>query len=215
MVGSTGRASLMDSSLIFNVVFAFVLVFLNGWFVTAEFSMVRVRQTRLKELAEQGDRKAQKAYEITQRIDAYLASTQLGITLASLGLGWLGEPAIARLMLPLFTGIPGSPGIVHGVAITLAFLIITFLHVVLGEQLPKLIAIQKPENVARSVAYPLHLWFLLSYPLRKLLHSAAAALSGAVGLKSATEAAEAHSEEVRSFEVNSIDENPRGTAMSV
>ena len=110
-----------------------LLVGINGIFVAAEFSMVKVRKTRLAELAENGSRSAQTALEVTSKLDAYLSACQLGITLASLGLGWLGESAISRLIEPLFVGIAGWNTIyTETISITIAFLIITFLHIVLG-----------------------------------------------------------------------------------
>jgi CBS domain containing-hemolysin-like protein len=185
----------MDSSQLLKIGFALLLVALNGWFVLAEFAFVRVRQTRLRELAETGNATAKKAYAISLKMDGYLAAVQLGITLASLGLGWIGEPAIARLLRPVFAGLPASEGFTHGLAVTIAFLSITFLHVVLGEQVPKLVAIQKAEKMALTSAYPLHFFYLLSWPLMRVLQGSSDALGGLFGLKSANEAAEAHSEE--------------------
>src|SRR5688572_12057332 len=178
-----------------NIGFALLLVALNGWFVMAEFALVRVRQTRLKELAESGEGKARRAYSISQNLNSYLACMQLGITLASLALGWIGEPAIARLLYPVFAGIPWMAAWVHGIAITIAFLCITFLHVVLGEQVPKLLAIQKAERISLAVAYPLYLFYLFSFPLMWILRRSSDGLGKLFGLKSEDEVAEAHSEE--------------------
>src|SRR5665647_1920782 len=126
-----------------------MLVGINGIFVAAEFAMVKVRKTRLAELAENGSRKAQNALDVASNLDAYLSACQLGITLASLGLGWLGEPAIATLLEPLFAGFGGKSLIyTHTIAAVIAFLMISFLHIVLGELLPKSFAIQKAESTA-------------------------------------------------------------------
>jgi CBS domain containing-hemolysin-like protein len=121
-----------------------VLVGINGVFVAAEFSVVKVRKTRLAELSDNGSRSAQTALDVASKLDAYLSACQLGITLASLGLGWLGEPAIANLIYPLFVGFDGNSLIyTHTLAMVIAFLMITFLHIVLGELVPKSLAIQK------------------------------------------------------------------------
>lgn len=185
----------MDLSQILKIAAAFLLVLLNGWFVLAEFAMIRVRTTRLHELAEAGNRAAAKALHITRNLDAYLASVQLGITLASLALGWLGEPAIARVLAPLFARLPGSAAFTHGLAVTIAFMGITFLHVVIGEQAPKIVAIQKSEELALACARPLHLFYLVSWPFMMVLQGASNLLVRLFGYKSASEASEAHSEE--------------------
>src|SRR5262245_8917829 len=119
---------------------ALLLVALNGFFVLAEFAIVKVRASRLEQLVAAGDSNARIAREIVARLDAYLAATQMGVTLASLGLGWIGEPAFAHLIGYVVDG-PGwlSAAAVHGTAVVLAFLLITFLHVLLGELAPKFI----------------------------------------------------------------------------
>ena len=134
-----------------------LLVALNGFFVAAEFSLVTVRWTRVEQLVEEGKFGALAVRTAVERLDDAIAATQLGITFASLALGWIGEPTIAHLIEPLFASIPGpwSAAVTHGAAVVIAFLIITFLHVVLGELAPKAIALQRAEDVAMLVAGPL------------------------------------------------------------
>src|SRR6478736_3515018 len=120
------------------------LVSLNGFFVAAEFALVKVRGTQLDTLIDEGNRRARLAKNITSHLEAYLSACQLGITLASLGLGWIGEPVLGHLLQPLMfkLGVV-SESVIRGVSITLAFSIITTLHITLGEQAPKILAIQK------------------------------------------------------------------------
>jgi putative hemolysin len=134
-----------------------ILVLGNAFFVAAEFSLVMVRKTRLEELAAQKVVGVGAAMHATERIDDTIAATQLGITMMSLALGWVGEPALASIMEPWFTFLPSTwePVAVHGTATAVAFLIITFLHVVVGELAPKTIALRIPDTVAIRVAVPL------------------------------------------------------------
>jgi CBS domain containing-hemolysin-like protein len=180
---------------ILKIGLAFLFVLLNGWFVLAEFALVKVRTTRLQELADGGHRGAARALAITQRLDQYLSAIQLGITLASLALGWLGEPAIASLLHPLFEALPGSAAIAHGIASAVAFTLITFLHVVLGEMAPKTMAIQSAEKFAISVSRPLHGFYVLTYPLILLFQGASNKIVRLIGFKPAADAEAAHTEE--------------------
>lgn len=149
---------------ILKILAALFLVFLNGFFVLAEFALVKVRRTRLAELAEDGSRRAKRALHVTSNLDAYLSACQLGITLASLGLGWLGEPAIASLLTPLFERLNLSGVYIHTISYIIAFSIITFLHIVFGELIPKSIAIRNAEKSSLLTAQPL-MWFdKLFYP---------------------------------------------------
>ena len=134
-----------------------VLVLANAFFVAAEFSLVGARRTRLDEMAQAGDRKARLARRAVQSLDRYISATQLGITLASLGLGWIGEPALAGLIGNGFSWLPGSLATIatHGVASAIAFIIITILHIILGELVPKAVALLYPEQVSAWLAAPL------------------------------------------------------------
>lgn len=133
-----------------------VLVMANGFFVAAEFSLVSVRRTRIQELLSKGDLSAAWVQKAIDNPDAVIAATQLGITLASLGLGWIGEPALAHLLQPVVELFPASvrSGISHSLSAAIAFAIITFLHVVIGELAPKSIALQNPEKTSLAVARP-------------------------------------------------------------
>lgn len=172
------------------------LVALNGFFVVSEFALVKVRRTRLQELADNGRHSAQVALDVTGHIDTYLSACQLGITLASLGLGWLGEPAIARLISPLFVEVAGWSGIyTHTVAGIIAFILITLLHIVLGELVPKSIAIQKSEGAALLTARPLKLFFRVFYPIIWLFNELALLILKGLNIEPANEADLAHTEE--------------------
>src|SRR5215470_10556659 len=133
------------------------LVFANAFFVAAEFSLVAARRTRLDELAREGDRKAMLARRAIQSLGRYISTTQLGITLTSLGLGWIGEPALASAIQSGFRFLPKAVAsiAVHSVAVGVAFALITTLHIVLGELLPKAIALVHPEDVSRWLIAPL------------------------------------------------------------
>lgn len=149
----------MDPTLIsdlLRLVAVALLVLANGFFVAAEFSLVSVRGTRIKELVAQGNAAAKWAAKALENPDQVIAATQLGITLASLGLGWVGEPALSHLLLPLIELFPANlqEGASHSIAAGVSFAIITFLHVVVGELAPKSIALQNPENTSLVVARP-------------------------------------------------------------
>ena len=134
----------------------FAAALANAFFVASEFAIVKIRSTRLEQLAAAGNRRAKAVRAIVRRLDAYLSANQLGITLASLGLGWVGEAAFARLLLPLLAVLGGAATAAsHTLAATLSFLLITFLHTVLGELAPKSLAIQRTESVALWTAAPL------------------------------------------------------------
>lgn len=158
--------------------------------------MVKVRKTRLAELAENGSRRAKSALDVTSQLDAYLSACQLGITLASLGLGWLGEPAIAALIEPLFAGIAGWNTIyTHTISIAIAFSIISLLHIVLGELVPKSLAIQKAESTALATAGFLKGFYWICYPIIRSLNSLANLVLRIWGIEPANEADLSHSEE--------------------
>ncbi len=179
-----------------GLLLAFVLVLLNGFFVAAEFALVKVRPTQLDPHVARGSRRGGLARHMLHHLDAYLSATQLGITLASLGLGWVGEPAFVWLIEPLVLRIPGAgPALLHSAALTIAFLLITMLHIVLGELAPKSLAIRKPEGSALFTAMPLWLFYKLTYPVIWLLNHAANGLLRLVGVHPVGEAELAHDEE--------------------
>ncbi|MBW3624572.1 MAG: hemolysin family protein [Armatimonadetes bacterium] len=186
----------MDVNQLLKIFIALFLVALNGFFVAAEFAIVKVRKTRIQELAEEGGFFARTAHRAVQHLDAYLSATQLGITLASLGLGWIGEPAFAHLIQPLFDGW-GAMGTAaaHTTAVAIAFLIITFLHIVFGELAPKSYAIIRPEGTTLALAWPLHLFYLVFYPAIWFLNGVANGVLRLIGLRSANEHEHLHTEE--------------------
>ncbi|WP_187278207.1 hemolysin family protein [Methylobacterium sp. WL7] len=149
-----------------------VLVFANGFFVAAEFALVSVRRSRVAELVSERRANATALQRATDRLDAYLAATQFGITLSSLALGWIGEPALAHLIEPVLAWLPMSLGtaLAHTVAVVVAFSIITSLHIVLGELAPKSLALQRSERTALAVVRPLGLFLLLFRPAILLLN---------------------------------------------
>ncbi|KGK81962.1 membrane protein [Desulfosporosinus sp. HMP52] len=178
------------------ILIAFLLVGLNGLFVAAEFSLVKVRKTRLAELAENGSPRAQTALDVTSQLDAYLSACQLGITLSSLGLGWIGEPAIARLIEPLFVKIAGWNMLyTHTISIAIAFSIISLLHIVLGELVPKSLAIQKAEATALATAGFLKAFYWICYPVIRSLNGLANLVLRIWKIEPANEADLSHSEE--------------------
>ena len=177
------------------VLFALFLVLLNGFFVAAEFALVKVRTTRIEELAARGTFGAKKTREAVRHLDAYLSATQLGITLASLGLGYVGEPAFAHLIEPIFGSLSErTRGIV---AFFIAFTLITALHIIVGELAPKSLAIQRAERVTLAVIYPLDFFYrLFRWPIA-FLNWVAGLVLRPFGLTPTEEhgPAEAHSEE--------------------
>lgn len=178
------------------ILLAIALVLLNAFFVATEFAIVKVRDTRIQELVDSGQKRAAAVREVLKHLNAYLSACQLGITLASLGLGWVGEPAFAHLIEPLFAGeSPQHRLAVHSAALTSAFLLITVLHVVVGEQAPKMLALERPESVALLVSWPIRIFRGVFYPLIALLNAAANLIVRAIGLHPPTEGASAHSEE--------------------
>jgi CBS domain containing-hemolysin-like protein len=164
--------------------------------VAAEFSLVKVRKTRLEELVQQGNARARLALKVVSSFDTYLGATQLGITLASLALGWLGEPAIASLLEPvLIHNLPLSEWLISSISIAIGFTIITFLHIVIGELVPKSMAIHRTEALALFAVWPLYIFHKIGYPIIVLFHKAARLILELMNIKAANEAEVAHSED--------------------
>jgi CBS domain containing-hemolysin-like protein len=144
-----------------------LLVAANGFFVAAEFALVGVRRSRVEALATAGNRAAKRVLQLLDNLNAYLSASQLGITLASLALGWVGEPVIARLLEQQFAGM--SDPFRHGLAFAIAFSIITSLHIVLGEQAPKLLGLERAERIALAVSLPLQAFYwVFRWPIKAL-----------------------------------------------
>lgn len=146
-----------ESSIIFNLFVVFLLLFANGFFVASEFALVSARKTRILQLKEEGNLNANLALEAIQDLDRYIAAIQLGITVASIGLGWVGEATLASIIQPIFNFLPGisKTYATHSISIAIAFTIITILHVVIGELMPKAIALQYPIKVSLIIAKPM------------------------------------------------------------
>jgi len=175
------------------------LVAINGFFVAAEFSLVAARRSKLDEMVAKGDWGAKAVQSALQHLDRYIAGTQLGITIASLALGWIGEPVLAHLFDQLFRtlGANPSPTATHVAAVPVAFFLLTFFHIVLGELAPKSIALASPEKTARAVARPLMVFSRFMSPFIWLFNGAANGLLRLVGIEPASDE-EGHSpEEIR------------------
>ena len=151
-----------------NLVIVFLLVLANGFFVASEFALVGVRRSRIETLARAGSRRAKRLLPLVSNLNAYISATQLGITLASLALGWIGEPAVAHLLeVPLKGRI--SDTLLHTLAFTVAFSIITFLHIVLGELAPKTLALERAEKTALVIALPMEIFYrVFRWPIQLL-----------------------------------------------
>ena len=182
------------------IIITLLLVLLNGFFVAAEFSIVKVRLSQLEVKARSGLRTAILSKRIIKNLDSYLAATQLGITLASLGLGWIGEPVVSKALLDAMKlfHIDISAETAHEIALPLAFMIITILHIVFGELAPKSIAIQHSEKTTLWLAYPLRAFYIVFKPFVWLLNGISGFLLRMVGL-SAAHSAEVHSSEELQF----------------
>jgi CBS domain containing-hemolysin-like protein len=160
-----------------------LLLFANGFFVAAEFALVKARGFRIELMAAEGSRTAQLTMHLQSKLEEYLAACQLGITMASLGLGWVGEPAVAALLEPLFHMLGVPDNLLHTTAFAIGFLIFSSLHIVVGEQVPKTFAIRKAEPVSLWIAYPLHFSYLAAWPLIWLLNKASSSLLSLVGVQ--------------------------------
>lgn len=178
---TSGQASLM-------LVIALLLLIANGFFVAAEFALVKVRVSRVEQMVVAKRFFSKTALWLAHRLERSLSACQLGITMASLALGWVGEPAVAALMEPLFelVGVE-SPTIIHTVSFIVGFTLITALHLVVGEQAPKIFAIRQPETMLLWCALPMKIFYVISYPLVAVLNATTAWLLKSVGMKGGTE----------------------------
>ncbi len=167
---------------------AFLLIVLNGFFVAAEFALVKVRISRIDQLVRDGKAFAGTAKWLAKRLDESLSACQLGITMASLALGWVGEPAFARLIEPLlmWVGVTDQR-VIHILGFAVAFTFITGLHLVVGEQFPKIFAIRRPEQMLLWCAVPLKFFYAILYPFLMVLNLVTSFLLRLVGIKGAAE----------------------------
>ncbi|MDM5316716.1 hemolysin family protein [Fictibacillus sp. b24] len=180
---------------ILNVLMIILLIILTAFFVVTEFAIVKVRKTRIDHLASEGNGKAIAAQKVLGNLDGYLSACQLGITITALGLGWLGEPTVEIFLRPLFENAGLNEGLTHTLSFSIAFFIITFLHVVLGELAPKTVAIQKAEMVSLATAKPIIVFYKVMYPFIFLLNGSANMLTRVFGISPASEHEVVHTEE--------------------
>lgn len=178
-----------------NILLVFFLVFLNGFFVATEFAMVKVRKSRIETLIIQGNKRAKRTLIVVKDLNSYLSACQLGITLASLGLGWVGEPAILRLLMPIFNLFNLPSSIEHSIAFIIAFSIITGCHIVFGELVPKSLAIISPEKIALSTAFPLIFFYKLTYPIMWIFNHSTNWILKVFGLSQVDEHESVHTDE--------------------
>ncbi len=171
----------------FRLFVLFILIALTAFFVAAEFAIIRVRGTRISQLVEEGNKKAIAAQKVITHLDEYLSTCQLGITVTALGIGWLGEPTVAHIFKGLFANWNISPAVTGPVSVILAFILITFFNVVVGELAPKSFAIQKSEEITLLIAKPL-IWFnRLTYPIVWSMNHSARFITGLFGFKTVSE----------------------------
>ncbi|MBZ9534956.1 HlyC/CorC family transporter [Cytobacillus oceanisediminis] len=180
---------------IFNLILFVILIALTAFFVATEFAIVKVRSSRIDQLVAEGKKGALAAKKVTTHLDEYLSACQLGITVTALGLGWIGESTFAEILEPLFVRLSIGNALSHLIAFIISFLLVTFLHVVVGELAPKTVAIQKAELISLTFATPIIWFYRLLYPFIWLLNGSARLLTSIFGLKPASEHELAHSEE--------------------
>ena len=182
--------------MILDILLTVFLVLLNGFFVAAEFAIVKVRASQIELRAQAGNTMAKMTQRMLTHLDAYLSATQLGITLASLGLGWIGESVVAQIVINVmhFFGFQGSEDLAHTIALPISFAIITVLHIVFGELAPKSLAIQRPESTSLAIAYPLRFFYIIFSPFIWMLNGLANMVLRSMGIQ-AVHGAEVHSAE--------------------
>ncbi|MED4587383.1 hemolysin family protein [Priestia flexa] len=180
---------------IFNLILLAVLIALTAFFVATEFAIIRIRSSRIDQLVVEGSKNAKAAKQVITNLDEYLSACQLGITITALGLGWLGEPTVAHMLEPLFEQLGIEGGVSTIISVAIAFAVVTFLHVVVGELAPKTFAIQKAEAVTLLFVKPLIFFYKIMYPFIWVLNGSARLLTGLFGLKLASEHELAHSQE--------------------
>ncbi|GIP31881.1 hemolysin family protein [Paenibacillus sp. J2TS4] len=181
--------------MVLNLSLFVLLLLLSAFFVATEFAIVRVRSSRVDQLVLEGNKGALAVQRVTSNLDGYLAACQLGITITAVGLGWLGEPTVERALLPVFEYFKINENVSHLLSFAIAFVSVTFFHVVLGELAPKTIAIQKAEQVSAYCAPIIIMFYKMLYPFIWIMNGTANALVKIFGINPASELEEAHSEE--------------------
>lgn len=183
-------------SVLFELILVLLIIFANAFFVAAEFAIVKVRTTQIQPLADKNNKRAKITVKILSNLDAYLSASQVGITMTSLGLGWVGEPVTAKLLSPVFTwfGMTNEQTI-HTLSIIVGFIFLTFLHISLGEQAPKMLAIKSPKSVSLIVAIPLNLFYITFKPIVWMLNHAANFILRLIGIQQVPDSERINSEE--------------------
>lgn len=181
--------------IIINIIIAILLVFMNGFFVATEFAMVKVRKSRIETLALEENRNAKYTLKVVKDLNSYLSACQLGITLASLGLGWVGEPAVAECLRPLFSLVNLSEGTVHSISVVVGFSIITGFHIVIGELAPKSLAIINTEKIALNTAFLLIAFYKITYPIMWTFNHSTNLVLKIFGISQIDEQEAAHTDE--------------------
>jgi CBS domain containing-hemolysin-like protein len=180
----------------FEIVSVIILIFLNAFFVAAEFAIVKVRSSQIIPLAEKNNRRAKVVVKLLSNLDAYLSASQVGITMTSLGLGWVGEPVTTKLLEPVFIffGLE-NPQTIHTLSIITGFIFLTFLHISLGEQAPKMLAINNPRATSLVIAIPLNLFYVTFKPIVWVLNHAANFILRLIGIQQVSDSERIGSEE--------------------
>ncbi|MBL8017005.1 MAG: DUF21 domain-containing protein, partial [Ignavibacteria bacterium] len=183
-------------SILFEVIVVMLIILANAFFVAAEFAIVKVRSTQIEPLANENNKRAKITIKILSNLDAYLSASQVGITMTSLGLGWVGEPVTAKLLSPVFSwmGIANEQTI-HTLSIIVGFIFLTFLHISLGEQAPKMLAIKSPKAVSLIIAIPLNLFYITFKPIVWMLNHAANFILRVIGIQAVPDSERINSEE--------------------
>lgn len=183
-------------SILFELILVILIIFANAFFVAAEFAIVKVRSTQIQPLADNKNQRAKIAMKILASQDAYLSASQVGITMTSLGLGWVGEPVTAKLLSPVFTWVGmTNEQTIHTLSVIVGFIFLTFLHISLGEQAPKMLAIKSPKSVSLIVAIPLNLFYVTFKPIVWLLNHAANMILRIIGIQQVPDNERINSEE--------------------
>lgn len=185
----------LSAMIVANLLLIFVLIAFSAFFVAIEFAIVRVRPSRLNQLVAAGHQNAASAKTITTHLDSYLSACQLGITITSLGLGWLGEPTVLQLMAPVVEKLQLPDSAAHIISFVLAFSIVTYINVVIGELFPKSIAIGYAEKVTLVLSKPLIIFYKVTFPFIWVLNNAARLVARLYGVKSTDANENALSEE--------------------
>ncbi len=196
----------------YSLIAVVLLLAANAFFVAAEFALVKARGFRVEALAAEGSAAAQLTVRIQRNLEAYLAACQLGITMASLGLGWVGEPTVAAMLEPFLASFGLSEQLIHTLAFITGFLVFSSLHIVVGEQVPKTLAIRKAEPMSLAVAYPLHWAYLAVYPLNWALNRASGAILRLFNVAEAGHAEVLSGEEIKGLVATSREHGEIGHA---